>query len=164
MLLTSEEPMRAEWVGIAFCPEKGEAFYIPLEDRKQLPPEIKTILESASITKVGHDLKLAEIVLGRRGIVLRNASFDTMIASYLLNPGRRDHTLETVAFEYLKERLTTATEAAGGDKEAKAHPLIEAAPSRIAPYLCQRADAILKLADLLPSLLDGQGSPPFSTI
>ncbi|WDT78040.1 MAG: DNA polymerase I [Candidatus Manganitrophus sp.] len=160
MLLTSEEPMRAEWVGIAFCPEKGEAFYIPLEDRKQLPPEIKTILESASITKVGHDLKLAEIVLGRRGIVLRNASFDTMIASYLLNPGRRDHTLETVAFEYLKERLTTATEAAGGDKEAKAHPLIEAAPSRIAPYLCQRADAILKLADLLPSLLDGQGLTP----
>ncbi|MCG3112184.1 MAG: DNA polymerase I [Candidatus Manganitrophus sp. SB1] len=160
MLLTSEEPMRAEWVGIAFCPEKGEAFYIPLEDRKQLPPEIKTILESASIIKVGHDLKLAEIVLGRRGIVLRNASFDTMIASYLLNPGRRDHTLETVAFEYLKERLTTATEAAGGDKEAKAHPLIEAQPSRIAPYLCQRADAILKLADLLPSLLDGQGLTP----
>ncbi len=160
MLTTSDEPMRAEWVGIAFCLEKGEAFYIPLEDRKQLPREMKTVLESTSITKVGHDLKVAEIVLGRRGISLRGATFDTMIASYLLNPGRRDQTLEAVTFEYLKERLTTATEAAGGDKQAKEHPLFEGMPERIAPYLCQRADAILKLAEILPSLLDRQGLIP----
>jgi len=156
LLTTSEEPMRAEWVGIAFSLEKGNAFYIPLEDRTDLPSEIKSIFASESIIKVGHDLKLAEIVLGRRGVVLRNAPFDTMIASYLLNPGRRDHTLETVAFEYLKERLVTAVEAAGGDKEAKAHPIHEAAPERIAPYLCQRADAVLKLAEQLPSLLGEQ--------
>jgi len=160
ILLSSEEPMRAEWVGIAFCPEKGEAFYIPLGDLKDVPSEIRAVLESEAVAKVGHDLKLAEIVLGRRRVVLRNASFDTMIASYLLNPGRRDHTLETVAFEYLKERLTTAVEAAGGDKEAKAHPLFEAASERVAPYLCQRADAILKLAELLPAQLEEQGLTP----
>ncbi len=160
ILTTSEEPMRAEWAGIALCPEKGEAFYILLDDRKQLPAEIKAILESASIIKIGHDLKLAEILLGRQGVQLRGATFDTMIASYLLNPGRRDHSLETVALEYLKERLTTAAEAAGGDKQAKEHPLFEAAPERVAPYLCRRADSIFQLAEILPPLLEGQGLVP----
>ncbi|HZR45584.1 MAG TPA: 5'-3' exonuclease H3TH domain-containing protein, partial [Candidatus Manganitrophaceae bacterium] len=119
LLATSDEPMRAEWAGIAFCAEKGKAFYLPLEDRKALPPEIKEVLESESVAKIGHDLKGAEIVLARRGIRLRGATFDAMIASYLLNPGRRDHSLETVAFEYLKERLVTASEAAGGAKLEK---------------------------------------------
>ena len=160
LLATSDEPMRAEWAGIAFCAEKGKAFYLPLEDRKALPPEVKEVLESESVAKIGHDLKGAEIVLARRGIRLRGATFDAMIASYLLNPGRRDHSLETVAFEYLKERLVTASEAAGGAKLEKVHPLHEAGAERIAPYLCQRADAIHQLADLLPPLLEKQGLTP----
>ena len=211
ILTTSAEPMRAEWAGIAFCAEAGAAFYLPLDDRKELPPEVRGMLESKSVIKVGHDLKLADIVLGRRGIHLkigpgakdyqgdisradlpgdlagvvkispnaqsyqghdsradllggvplggrhgnhgapiRGGAFDTMIASYLLNPGRRDHSLETVALEYLKERLVTASEAAGGAKQEKERPLHEAGADRIAPYLCQRADAIYKLASLLP--------------
>jgi DNA polymerase-1 len=83
-----------------------------------------------------------------------------MIASYLLNPGRRDHSLETVALEYLKERLVTASEAAGGTKQEREHPLHEAGAERIAPYLCQRADAIHQLAGLLPPLLEKQGLTP----
>ncbi|MBI3803780.1 MAG: DNA polymerase I [Nitrospirae bacterium] len=157
LLTTSEEPMRAESVGIAFASEKGKAFYVPLADREALPPALRALLESKEVVKVGHDLKVAEIVLGRRGIPLRGAAFDTMIASYLLNPGRRDHALETVAFEHLKERLVTAVEAAGGDKQAKAQPLFQSDAERIAPYLCQRADAVLKLAELLPPLLEAQG-------
>lgn len=160
ILTTSEEPMRSDWTGIAFGSEKGEAFYVPLDDRKTLPPEIETVLSSEAIIKAGHDLKLAEIVLGRQGISLRGAAFDTMIASYLLNPGRRDHSLETVALEYLKERLVTASEAAGGTKMEKERALHEAGAERIAPYLCQRVDAIQKLAALLPFLLEGQGLVP----
>ncbi|HLG22441.1 MAG TPA: DNA polymerase I, partial [Candidatus Manganitrophaceae bacterium] len=153
LLTTPDEPMRADWVGVALSPAPGTAFFLPLPDRKTIPPALRDLLESESIAKYGHDLKFQMIVFQRRGISLQGAMFDTMIASYLLSPGRRDHSLEAVALEYLKERLITPSEATGAEKGLS---LSEASPDRVAPYLCQRADAILQLAEALPPLLEAQ--------
>ena len=45
------------------------------------------LLEDASIRKIGHNLKHDLLALRRAGVALRGLDFDTMIASYVLDPG-----------------------------------------------------------------------------
>ena len=72
---------------------------------QSLMPSITTLLYDGERPKVVHDLKSALLALHRAGLVLRGPCMDTMIADYLLNPNRRDHQLETIAFEILGTRL-----------------------------------------------------------
>ena len=93
---TSRESMRAACIGVALSSGPGEGVYVPLSHRylgvpKQLDWEaIREVLgplfADTSIDKVGHDLKFVEVVLLRNGLTLRGPIFDTMIASYLLDP------------------------------------------------------------------------------
>ncbi|MDH7500336.1 MAG: 5'-3' exonuclease H3TH domain-containing protein, partial [candidate division NC10 bacterium] len=133
---TTRDPMRAEWVGIALAAEPGEAYYLPLgpADRDglgQLPQELvwgrlKPILEEAKVKKCGHDLKFALLMLQRAGLKPAGFSFDTMVASYLLNPNRSSHDLEDLALEYLNLKMRGVEEALGEDRwRAKALPVQE---------------------------------------
>jgi len=63
---------------------------------------LKPALESPEVGKVGHDLKRLALLLSRHGIRLRGMSFDTMIASYLINPEHRSHHLAAVVFNHLE--------------------------------------------------------------
>ena len=72
---------------------------------QSLMPSITTLLYDGERPKVVHDLKSALLALHQAGLVLRGPCMDTMIADYLLNPNRRDHQLETIAFEILGTRL-----------------------------------------------------------
>ena len=55
---------------------------------------------------VGHNLKNDFEILMRLGFSRPNAAFDTMVASYLLNPGSRAHALSTLAFTELGVQLS----------------------------------------------------------
>ena len=66
-------------------------------------PNIKTILSSPKIKKIGHDLKKLKISLTKEDIALEGLYFDTMIASYLLNPSKSEYGLMDVSFDYLGE-------------------------------------------------------------
>ena len=61
-----------------------------------VPPRDATI-EDGDIAKIGHDLKRDLIVLRRAGVQLRGIAFDTEVASYVLDPGRREHSLAGLA-------------------------------------------------------------------
>ncbi|MBI4778015.1 DNA polymerase I, partial [Candidatus Desantisbacteria bacterium] len=97
-------------MGIAVSYEPMTAFYIPFSqqclgenkgiDRKEALNLLRPILEDANIKKCGHDIKSAMIILHRYGIKLAGIGFDTMLASYLLNPSAK-HNLEAVAFNYM---------------------------------------------------------------
>ncbi|MFQ5950232.1 MAG: DNA polymerase, partial [Nitrospiria bacterium] len=141
LFTTSATPMRAEWVGMALAPEEGKTFYLHFADQERPPLFLKEILASETIIKSGHNLKPALILFQNQDISCKGKLFDTMIASYLLNPGRRDHSLEAVALEYLNEGLI---------------PMKEVAPDRLPPALCRRAEAILRLSKTLPPLLEKQ--------
>jgi DNA polymerase I len=89
--------------------------YIPLGhrylDAPTGPPadavyeEMRPLLEGPSHRKIAHDLKAALLTCHQSGFSMRGEMADTMIASYLLNPNRRDHSLETVALDQLGIRL-----------------------------------------------------------
>lgn len=69
------------------------------------PPSLRQLMADPEVVKAAHDLKPVLLACHRAGIPVGEPFFDTMIAAHLLNPNRRAHNLETVAFEGLGERL-----------------------------------------------------------
>ncbi len=161
---TSKDPMRAEIVGLSFACRANEAAYIPLRHRYpgapgQLDPErtfanLKPILEDPKLAKVGQNIKYDWIVLKRSGIDLQGVIFDTMVASYLLDPTRRAHNLETIAAEYLDHNMITYKEVTGGNKGNKGFDQVPVEDA--VPYACEDADITLMAYEVLkPKLQEG---------
>ena len=85
--------MNAELAGIAFG-LPGGAYYASWAE---WGPALTPFLEDAARAKSVYDLKLVSGVLGRNGVTLRGAAFDTLLAAYLLNAGRTGYPLADVA-------------------------------------------------------------------
>jgi len=161
---TAKDPMQAEVVGLSFACRPNQAAYIPLRHRyfgapRQLDPDrtlasLKPLLEDPNLAKVGQNIKYDWIVLKRSGIDLQGVIFDTMVASYLLNPTRRAHNLETIAAEYLDHKMISYKEVTGdkkGDKGFDEVPVEDAVP-----YACEDADITLMAYEALkPKLQEG---------
>lgn len=117
---TSKDPISADLVGISLCKESRHAFYIPVSHTyPNVPAQIKrdvvasiltALLRNQKIVKIGHNLKYDLIIFRNEGIDVKGPLLDTMIASYLLNPNKPNHSLEEVAFEYLSYRKKTFLE------------------------------------------------------
>jgi len=162
---TSQDPMRAELVGISFALEPHEAYYIPCGHRYLGAPEqlacrdvleaLKPILENPSIAKIGQNIKYDWMVLARQGIDLRGVRFDTMVASYLLNPSKRSHSLDQIAMDFLGHKTITYAEVVGkGSKKAGFEPVpIEQA----IPYAAEDADITLMAYEVLQPQLEKLG-------
>ncbi|MCH8156516.1 MAG: DNA polymerase I [Nitrospinae bacterium] len=120
---TSKRPVWARVVGISFSMKEGEACYLPLAHRYLGVPDqlnmektlkrLKPILEDSALKKCGQNIKYDLIVLAHEGIHLKGIDFDTMIASYLLNPSSRGHGLDDLAMEHLGHKNLTYKEVAG---------------------------------------------------
>jgi DNA polymerase I len=124
-VVTSAEPMRAHLLGIALSPAPGEAAYVPLGHSKidlpEAPPEevvidrLRPVLEDPSVRKLSAHAKRDLVVLGRKGVRVAGVDFDAIVASYLINPGRRAYSLDDLAFEFLGERRGSGTEGVSGE-------------------------------------------------
>lgn len=106
---TDLEPRDAALVGIGCCwgTQPDEMAYIPLGHKtgKNLNQEIvietlRPILESADYPKALQNAKFDRLVLRCQGIKLAGVIFDTMLASYVLNPDS-SHNLSDLAQKYL---------------------------------------------------------------
>src|SRR3989449_185455 len=96
-------PLTARLTGIAVCAVPGRALYLPIADDR-FPDALGPLVEGPAV-KVSGDAKADLLVLRRGGLQPRGFDVDVGIASYLMNPGRRTHTLGTAAWEYLGWRL-----------------------------------------------------------
>lgn len=104
-LLSSGPAVQADVKGLALSAE-GKTAYIPLDVHAYMRPIIDLLHDHAH-TKAVHDLKSTLLAFHRIGITLEGPYLDTMVADYLLNPNRRDHSLDTIAMEALGHRLGT---------------------------------------------------------
>ena len=158
---TAKDPMKASIVGISFAHRPNEAVYIPLRHSagRQLDPEktlarLKPLLEDVHLTKVGQNIKYDWIVLKRSGIDLKGVIFDTMVASYLLNPTRRAHNLEMIASEYLDYKMITYEEVTRSGKHQVGFDQVPIQDA--VPYACEDADITLMACQVLgPKLHEG---------
>ena len=173
---TSRDPLRAELVGISLSLEPGVAWYLPFghEPPPDLPldievqanaaavnlepigseamRELRELLEDPAVAKIGHDLKYEMLVLRRVGIRLEGIGFDTMIASYLLDPGRRDHALDSLCLQYLDHRAMTQEDVCGKGRDAR--PLATLGVERLRDFACEDADVALRLMRLFEPELE----------
>lgn len=162
---TSLDPLRAELVGISLAIEPYRAWYIPVGhaypgapmqlDRSTVLSRLKPVLENPGIRKIGQNLKYDLLVLKRNGIDMRGMAFDTMIASYVLNPGKPSHSLEALALEYLNHKVTTYEDVTGQGKNRK--PFQEVEIESATHYSCEDADMVLRLKGELEPRLKEHG-------
>jgi len=108
-------PLVARLTGIAVSAAPGDAVYLPVAD--EIPPELVPLLEGDT-PKTSADVKADLHTLRRFGLRPRGLDFDVAVASYLMNPGRRSHTVGTAAWEFLGWRLRA--DEAGGEADGAA--------------------------------------------
>ena len=160
---TSKLPMIAELVGISFSIEPEKAYYIPLAHSypgtpKQLSKEyvlgkLKMLLENPEIKKTGHNIKYDLIVLKNESINLKGIAFDTMLASYLLNPNKTNHNLEDVSMTYLSIKKLSFNDITDKGKKNFREVSIEDA----AKYSGEDAAVTLKLKYILETEIEKEG-------
>jgi len=157
ILLTGDEVMRAGILGLSFCWKEGEACYIPLHHdyegasgqlkEEEVLADLQPLLADERIIKHSHDLKSQLVVLARKGIQLRQAGVDTMVAAYLLNPAQRNLDLADVLREQLNRQITGNSELTG--RGAKALPRTGIAIEKTMDYACQRVHAVFSLFEVM---------------
>ncbi len=158
---------RAELVGISMSWKPGRAAYIPVGHRtlhapKQIKKEdafktLSPILQNPAVEKVGHNLKFDFSILCEEGLVLKNLYFDTMIASYCLDPSRPGHGLKDLASQYLNRNMTRLEELLPkGIQRASPYdfPMDQIEVEKAAPYACADADCTLQLLEKLNPMLE----------
>ena len=162
---TSRYPMKARLVGLSFSIRPHEAFYVPCAHNyigapKQLSLDLvlsrlRSVLESPEIEKIGQNIKYDSMVLHRHGIQLAGIRFDTMLASYLINPAKRAHSLDQIALDFLDHKTITYKEVTGTPERKSGFskvPLDEAVT-----YACEDADITLMAHGVLEPRLKEAG-------
>jgi len=129
-------PFEAELLGMSFAWQKGRAYYVPAKPK--FIKKLKPILEDDKIKKVGHNIKFDIEVLAQAGINLAGNSFDTMVASYLINPGSRQHNLDNLVFTELGHQMQPITELIGTGKDQIS--LKDVDVQKVSDYACEDAD------------------------
>lgn len=159
---TSQNPMAAAIVGLSVAMEPYEAFYIPCKHRYMGAPEqleLQYVLERMapvflddSIEKIGQNIKYDWTVLRRHGADLRGVTFDTMLASYLINPSKRAHNLDQIALDFLGHKNISFSEVAGKGKNALTFDQVIL--EQAVPYACEDADITLRAYGVLRPRLE----------
>lgn len=96
-------PVDVRLRGLALAVRAGEAVYLEVGD--SLPAPLREALERDDLPKLSEDTKRDRLLLESHGVAPRRFDFDVALASYLLDPGKRSHTLETAAWEHLRWRV-----------------------------------------------------------
>ena len=169
---SSRNPREGEVVGISFSGSEERSWYLPLAHAIQgelidqdsyhnLPalssPEMKDLaelIEDESTPKIGHDLKRDLLALRKAGIALKGIEFDSMLAGFLLDPGRRSQAVEVLATEYLGKQLRSQEDLLGKGKREVSFsdvPVEEAAR-----FSCARSEAVAQLHSQLQERVRSQ--------
>ena len=157
---TSTEAINAELVGLSFCVEEKQAFYVPVPADRQEAEKIvnifKPLYESEEILKIGQNMKYDIEVLGNYRIEVRGKMFDTMIAHYLIQPELR-HNMDYMAEIYLGYQTIHIEELIGPKGKGQKN-MRDLTPEQIYEYAAEDADITLQLKNKLEPELKKYGA------
>lgn len=164
------DPLRSRLVSLSLAVAPGEAYYFPFAHTdatshqgellaeevapkssvKNLPPfasdamkPLRDLLEDGSVPKTLQNAKYDMLVLRSEGVTLRGVAFDTMIASYVLDPGRRSHSLDMLAIEFLDHTMTSYADVCGKGKTEISFDQVSLDVAR--DYSCEDVDMTLRM-------------------
>ena len=129
---------------------------------RNLPPllsdalrDFRALLEDPTIGKIGQNSKFDVLVLRTAGVAVRGLTFDTMLASYVLDPGRRSHSLDLLASEFLDHTMTSYEALCGKGKTELPFDVVPIEAAR--DYSCEDADMTWRLQEHFAPLLEAAG-------
>jgi DNA polymerase-1 len=133
---TSLDELRTDLVGLSFCCDDDEAWYVPVAHEGVEPggqlswdrvrEKLKPLLEDPARGKTGQNLKFDVKVLAHHGVEVAGIDGDTLLADYLLSPDRRSHKLDDLALVYLEHRMISFSDAVGDGETFASVPLDKA--------------------------------------
>lgn len=167
---SSMEPHDAELIGLSLAVTPDEVWYLPFGHRPasgelaapapvtNLPPltdprmaSLVALLGDPAVPKAGHNLKYDWQVLRRAGVELAGVTYDTMLASFVLDPGRRSHGLDTLSLEHLGRGMRQYSDLTGKGKSQT--PFAEVPIADAAAYCGADSATVLALREFFaPSL------------
>ena len=113
---------------------------------------LRDLLEDPSVKKAAQNSKYDVLVLRKAGVNLKGLDFDTMLASYVLDPGRRSHGLDVLALEFLDHSMMSYTDLCGKGKTAIPFDQCSVDAARV--YSCEAADMVLRIREIFNPQLD----------
>ncbi len=149
---TDINPVDAKLVGVGLAEKSGEVYYVPAGIIDQ---DFIDLLERKTVNKVGHNIKYDFLALETAGINLQPIYFDTMIASYLLNAGTRQHSLDTLSFNELGYQMQPIEDLIGTGKNQITMDKVE--PAKVSWYCCEDVDMTVRLKELYQPQLKQEG-------
>jgi DNA polymerase-1 len=159
---TSIAPMRADLVGISFSWQPKTGFYIPVRapvGAKYLSPakireKLGPILADPALKKIGQNIKYDMLVLRNAGLPLKGVYFDTMVASYCLDPQRNSHSLDNMAFDFLNYQSIPISALIGKGRNQITFDMVDTAAA--CEYSAEDADMTWQLYQYLAGQLEEQ--------
>lgn len=146
---TSIIPMQAQIVGVGLGYEPKAAYYLPWNgklDRKHVQEKLKDLLEEKKVPIYGHNIKYDLHALANEEIFPDTVDFDTIIASYVLEPHVQKHSLDGLCMEKFGKAKIPITDLIGKGKQ---EITMDAVPiEKITAYCCEDVDYTVRLKKL----------------
>ncbi|MGH7509052.1 MAG: DNA polymerase I [Gemmatimonadales bacterium] len=173
---SSSEPRAGDLIGLSLAVASGEAWYLPFghrapagslahEEVRNLPPltapagaPLRQLLADPSVPKAGHDIKFDWQVLRSAGVELAGVAYDSMLASFVLDPGRRSHAIDTLCLEHFGRTLQTYEDLSGRGKSQI--PFAELAVPLAAKYCGTDSSTVIELHRFFAPMLGGMELEP----
>ncbi|MBC8277284.1 MAG: DNA polymerase I [FCB group bacterium] len=175
---TSEDPMKAQLVGLSFGVKEYCAYYVPcnkfdlkgrkVEDKFQwfgedageevsfILGKLRAVLEDADKPKTAQNAKYDMTVLKNYGVEVRGVNFDTMLAHYLVDPAGRGHGLDALSLKYLRVKKVPTSELIGSGSKQITMDLVDV--DKVAYYACEDADCTNRLKGILAKEVEDAGA------
>jgi len=163
---SSLEPHDAELIGLSLAVSPERAWYLSFGHRPaggelaapapvaNLPPltdpacaGLAALLQDPAVGKAGHHLKYDWQVLRRAGVELRGLAWDSLPASFVLDPGRRSFGLDALSLDFLGRAMQTYEDVAGRGKAQV--PFAEVPQARAAAYCGADSATVLALREAM---------------
>ena len=163
---TSVDPLRANLVGLSFSWKEGLAYYLPIRgpepslllDQSSTLAALAPILGNEATVKVGQNIKYDLLVLSRAGVAIQGPLVDTMVLSYLLESGERNHSLDQLSDRLLDHKMVPISDLIGKGKNQLGMDQVEVA--KVCYYAAEDADATWRIESILEAKVREEGLWP----
>ena len=142
-------------IGMSFSYQAHDAWFVPVpidfDQAKEIVLRFKPVLESETITKIGHNIKFDWQVIRQYGVEIKAPFYDTMVAHYLIDANQR-HKMDFLAETYL-QYTPVPIEALIGKAGKRQKSMSEVALKEIAEYAAEDADVTFRFKKVFDPLL-----------
>lgn len=154
--------------GVSFCSKVGEAYFVAIDpnvaqsdffspdisDRLPISEFVrlfKPVFESRKIKKICQNAKFDIAVLRSAGIEVNNLHFDTMVASYVVDPDEK-HGMDSLAERLLNYKPIPLSDLIGTKKNPS--KIFDVNVNDLSVYSCEDADITYRLFEVLSKKVD----------